>query len=60
MVKLRLVVEIFELFTNEYKELIDDEANRLLEKELSREDIKLKFKTDQPEFFKEIDSMIER
>ena len=34
----------FELFTNEFKDLIEEETNRLLEKELSKEDIKLKFK----------------
>lgn len=34
----------FELFTNEFKDLIEEESNRLLEKELSKEDIKLKFK----------------
>ena len=34
----------FELFTNEFKELIEDETNRLVEKELSKDDIKLKFK----------------
>lgn len=34
----------FELFTNEFKELIEEETKRLLEKELSKEEIKLKFK----------------
>ena len=34
----------YELFTNEYKELIQEETDRLVEKELSKEDIKLKFK----------------
>jgi hypothetical protein len=34
----------FELFTNEFKELIEGETSRLLNKELPREDIKLKFK----------------
>lgn len=34
----------FELFNNEFKELIEEETNRLLEKELSKEEIKLKFK----------------
>ena len=34
----------YELFTNEFKDLMEEETNRLIEKDLSREDIKLKFK----------------